>query len=136
MPISKDEELFEKACRKVESRVTSVNCRLRGLSHLQEDGFKQLLPFYTSEKDIENIINRIVPLSTFIGGLPFASSGYNDGKGFYFAKDSSGGLAIIDPWRREVDRTNTNFVIIGVPGVGKSTAIKHIIPSEYMRGKK
>lgn len=31
MPVSKDEELFEKACRKVESRVILVNCRLRGL---------------------------------------------------------------------------------------------------------
>ncbi len=53
-----------------------------------------------------------------------------------FAKDSSGGLVIIDPWKREEDRTNTNFVIMGVPGVGKSTAIKHIVLSEYMRGTK
>ena len=136
MPVSKDEEIFEKACRKVESRVTSLNCRLRGLSHLQEEGFKQLSPFYSSEKEVENIINRIVPLSTFIGGFPFASSGYNDGTGYYFAKDSSGGLVIIDPWRREEDRTNTNFVITGVPGVGKSTAIKHIVLAEYMRGTK
>ena len=136
MPVSKDEELFEKSCRKVESRVTSLNCRLRGLSHLQEEGFKQLSPFYTSQEEIENITNRIVPLSTFIGGFPFASSGYNDGTGYYFAKDSSSGLVIIDPWRREEDRTNTNFVITGVPGVGKSTAIKHIVLSEYMRGTK
>ena len=44
MPVFKDEDLFEKACRKVESKVTSVNCRLRGLSHLQE-GFNQLSSF-------------------------------------------------------------------------------------------
>lgn len=43
---------------------------------------------------------------------------------------------IVDPWKREADRTNTNFVIMGVPGVGKSTAIKHIVLSEYMRGTK
>ncbi|MCF6461533.1 VirB4 family type IV secretion system protein [Clostridium sp. Cult3] len=136
MPISTEDNLFEKACRKVESRVTAINCRLRNLSYLQEEGFKQLSPFYTIEEDIENITNRIVPLSTFVGGFPFASSGYNDGKGYYFAKDGSGGLVIVDPWKREEDRTNSNFVIMGVPGVGKSTAIKHIVLSEYMRGTK
>ncbi|WP_129721381.1 VirB4 family type IV secretion system protein [Xylanivirga thermophila] len=136
MPVSKDEGTFEKVCRKVESRVTAINCRLRGLSFLQKEGFKQLSPFYSSEKEVENIINRVVPLSTFIGGFPFASSGYNDGTGYYFARDSSGGLVVIDPWKREGDRTNTNFVIMGVPGVGKSTAIKHIVLSEYMMGTK
>lgn len=136
MPISVEDNVFEKVCRKVESRVTAINCRLRNLSYLQEEGFKQLSPFYITEEDIENVTNRIIPLSTFIGGFPFASSGYNDGRGYYFAKDSSGGLVIIDPWKREEDRTNSNFVIMGVPGVGKSTAIKHIVLSEYMRGTK
>ena len=136
MPISGDAAAFEKICRKVESRITAINCRVRNLSFLQKSGFKQLSPFYTLEKDVENIINRIVPLYTLIGGFPFASSGYNDEQGYYFAKDSSGGLVVIDPWIRREDRTNTNFVVMGVPGVGKSTAIKHIILSEYMRGTK
>lgn len=136
MPISRDENLFEKACRKVESRVTAVNCRIRNLSFLQKDGFKQLSPFYTSEETVEVVTDKIIPLSAFIGGFPFASSGYNDGTGYYFAKDNSGGLVIIDPWMRGEDRTNSNFVIMGVPGVGKSTAIKHIVLSEYMMGTK
>ena len=136
MPFSNEDNIFEKGCRKVESRATAINCRLRNLSSLQKEGFKQLSPFYTSEVRVEQIINRIVPLSSFIGGFPFASSGYNDGLGYYFAKDSFGGLVIIDPWKREEDRTNSNFVIMGVPGVGKSIAIKHIVLSEYMRGTK
>ncbi len=134
MPISDKESQFEKSTRRVESRVIATNCRLRTLSFLQEDGFKQLSPFYTVADRVSNIIDRPVPLSSFLGGFPFASSGYNDRTGYYFAKDSLGGLIIIDPWKREADRTNTNFVIMGVPGVGKSTAIKHIMLSEYMRG--
>jgi putative protein kinase ArgK-like GTPase of G3E family len=43
---------------------------------------------------------------------------------------------VIDPWLRGGDRTNTNFVILGVAGVGKSTAAKSFIPSEYMSGTK
>lgn len=136
MPTAKEDDLFEKTCRKTESRIATVHCRARALYNLQEQGFKHLSPFCTPEEEIENITDRIVPLSTLIGGFPFASSGYNDGTGYYFAKDSSGGLIIIDPWKREEDRTNTNFVIMGVPGVGKSTAIKHIVLAEYMRGTK
>ena len=41
------EDLFDKSCRQVESRVIATNCRLRNLSYLQENGFKQLSPFYT-----------------------------------------------------------------------------------------
>lgn len=47
-----------------------------------------------------------------------------------------GGLVIIDPWKRGNDRTNSNWVIMGVAGVGKSTAIKHILLNEYMSGTK
>ena len=71
-----------------------------------------------------------------MGGFPFASSGFNDGSGYYFAKDTSGGLIIVDPWKRGGDRTNSNFCVMGNSGVGKSTAVKHILLSEYMRGTK
>lgn len=136
MPLANKEELFEKTARKVESRVIATKCRVRNMSNLQSEGFKQLSPFYTLEEKICNIIDRPVPLSSYLGGYPFASSGYNDNKGYYFAQDSLGGLVILDPWLRKEDRTNTNFCIMGVPGVGKSTAIKHIVLSEYMRGTK
>jgi len=68
--------------------------------------------------------------------MPFASSGFSDRDGFYFAKDAQGGLVVIDPWIRGGDRTNTNFVILCVAGVGKSTAAKSIILSEFMSGTK
>ncbi len=68
MPMANKEELFEKSCRQVESRVIATNCRIRNLSYLQEQGFKQLSPFYTTEEKVENIINRPVPLSSFLGG--------------------------------------------------------------------
>jgi type IV secretory pathway VirB4 component len=71
-----------------------------------------------------------------MGGMPFASSGFSDRDGCYFAKDAQGGLVVIDPWLRGGDRTNTNFVILGVAGVGKSTAAKSLILSEYMSGTK
>jgi len=136
MPISRGDESFNKVCRKTESTCAMSKCKPRNLSNLQEQAFKNCSPFYTSDENIDQIVSRIVPLSTFVGGFPFSSSGYNDGTGYYFARDSSGGLIILDTWKRGNDRTNTNMVIMGVAGVGKSTSVKHIALSEYMKGTK
>lgn len=136
MPIAHDEKNFSKVCRRVESVVNVMKCKMRTLSNLQKEALQNISPTYPLNQKIESIIERIVPMSTFVGGFPFASSGFNDGTGYYLAKDYNGGLVIVDTWKRGNDRTNTNMVILGVAGVGKSTAIKHIALSEYMKGTK
>lgn len=136
MPIAHDEKNFIKVCRKVESVVNIMKCKIRTLANLQKEGLQNISPTYPTSEKIENIVERIIPMSTFVGGFPFASSGFNDGTGYYFAKDNNGGLVIVDTWKRGGDRTNSNMVIMGVAGVGKSTAVKHIALSEYMKGTK
>ncbi len=136
MPIAKDERTFKKVCRRAESITSVLKCKMRVIPNLQKECFQHLSPSFPTNGKIESILQKIVPLSTFVGGFPFASSGFNDGEGYYFALDSSGSLVIVDIWRRGSDRTNSNFVIMGNSGVGKSTAIKHIIMSEYMKGTK
>jgi len=136
MPVALEEKIFEKVEKKLKSTMGVVGCKIRNLATLQEQGFKQLSPYYSTDKKIEQVINKPVPLSSFIGGYPFAKTGYTDGNGYYFAKDSLGGLMIIDTWKRGSDRTNSNMTFMGEPGSGKSTALKHIAISEYMRGTK
>jgi hypothetical protein len=113
-----------------------MKCKVRTLANLQKEGLQTISPTYPTNPVIENIVQRIIPMSTFVGGFPFASSGFNDGNGYYFAKDNNGGLVIVDTWKRGNDRTNSNMVVMGVAGVGKSTAVKHIMLSEYMKGTK
>ncbi|MFI3238919.1 MAG: ATP-binding protein [Lachnospiraceae bacterium] len=136
MPIAKDEKNFKKVCRRAESAVSVLKCKMRAIPNLQKESFKHISPSFPTQPKIESILQRIVPFSTFIGGFPFATTGFNDGAGYYFAQDASGSLVIVDPWKRGNDRTNTNFVIMGNSGTGKSTAIKHILQSEYMKGTK
>lgn len=136
MPIAKDEKAFKKICRRAESMVSVMKCKMRVIPNLQKESFRHISPSFPTNAKIESILQRIVPISTFVGGFPFASSGFNDGEGYYFAQDTNGGLVIVDTWRRGGDRTNSNFVIMGNSGVGKSTAIKHIILSEFMKGTK
>ncbi len=134
MPIAEEDEALEKVMRKTESTCAMAKCKPRVLANLQKEGFKMISPFYTKEENIQQICERIIPLSTFVGGFPFSSSRYNDGTGYFFRRDSGGGLVVLDIWKRVNNRTNTNIVIMGVAGVGKSTAVKHIALSEYMKG--
>jgi len=136
MPIARDDKTFTKVTRRVDSILSVMKCKGRALASLQKEGLQNISPTFPTISKIENIIQRIVPMSTFVGGFPFASSGFNDGTGYYFAKDNSGGLIIVDTWKRGDDRTNSNMVIMGVAGVGKSTAVKHIALAEYMKGTK
>ncbi|PWL54482.1 MAG: hypothetical protein DBY36_02460 [Clostridiales bacterium] len=136
MPVAQDEKQFTKVCRRVESVLNVQKCKARTLSNLQKEAFQAISPTYPSNKTVDDITSRIIPMSTFVGGFPFASNGFNDGSGYYFAKDNSGGLVIVDTWKRGNDRTNSNMVVMGVAGVGKSTAVKHIMLSEYMKGTK
>lgn len=134
MPVAGEEKEFQKACRRAESVASVLKCKMRAIPNLQKEAFMHLSPTFPNHGKMEGILQRVVPFSTFVGGFPFASSGFNDGEGYYFAKDTSGGLVILDTWRRGGDRTNSNFCVMGNSGVGKSTAIKHILLSEYMKG--
>lgn len=134
MPVAREEKEFKKACRRAESVASVMKCKMRAIPNLQKEAFMHLTPTFPNHAKMESILQKVVPFSTFVGGFPFASSGFNDGEGYYFAKDTSGGLVIVDTWKRGGDRTNSNFCVMGNSGVGKSTAIKHILLSEYMKG--
>ena len=136
MATAREESNFNKICRKAESVIATNKCKTRIMANLQEQAFKSLSPYHTVDEAVEEVLKRIIPMSTFVGGFPFSSSGYNDGTGYYFGRDNGGGLVVLDPWKRGNDRTNTNFTIMGVAGVGKSTVVKHIALAEYMKGTK
>lgn len=136
MVTSNDEEQFTYRCRQTETAIASVKCKARGLANLQKNAYKAISPYHVPDEKIEKVCRKLMPVSTYAGGFPFASSSYSDGRGFYFAKDISGGMVAIDPWLRHGDRTNTNWVVMGVAGQGKSATAKHIITEEYAKGTK
>lgn len=136
IPLSKDKESLKQVERKMRGTCAIANCKIRNLSLMQKEAIEHVAPFYGMNDKINEVSNRVMPLRTFVGGFPFASSGINDNQGFYVAKDVQGGLVILDFWIRKNDRTNTNFVVMGVPGQGKSAAIKSITLSEFAMGTK
>ncbi len=136
MVLSRSEEDFRERCTRVESICNSMNCRIRILSNVQKEGYQQIAPTYAQNKTISEMTRRVLPIRAFVGGFPFAASGFNDGSGYYLGKDSDGGIIMLDLWKRSKSRTNSNITITGTSGSGKSTAMKHIVTSEYARGTK
>ena len=136
MVLADDEETLNKRCKRVESIFCGMQLKVRSLAYCIKQAFQTISPFHTGNEDVLDVARRNILISDFIGGFPFGGGGLNDGKGFYLAKDTNGGIVILDSWKRGLDRTNSNFVVMGTSGVGKSTAVKHILLNEYMRGTK
>ncbi len=136
MVLSRDKDDFDSRCDRVKNVCSLIGCKVRILANLQKEGYQQISPTYPQIKRIQETSSRYFPVSTFVGGFPFSAGGFNDGSGFYLGKNSDGGLMMLDLWKRSDNRNNSNITIVGGSGSGKSTAIKHIIASEYARGTK
>ena len=134
MVIAETEEELKERAKLVKTKLITMQMKGRPLTNLSKNSFRQMAPFSVSDKTINKIASRNMLESSWIGGFPFSSSGFNDEVNYYFAKDTNGGAIILDLWKRGGDRTNSNVVIMGTAGVGKSTVAKHLILKEYMMG--
>lgn len=135
VPLS-GEESFDRVDRKAKATAKKASCRLRCMANMQQDVYKQVSPAYIPQERVRQVTGRVMPLSTLLGGFPFSKSGLNDGEGYYFGKDDTGGILTMNLWKRQGDRTNSNMAFLGVPGVGKSTKMKDLLTDEYMMGSK
>lgn len=131
-----DEDELQQRKRRVESILAAAGMRGRAPLFRQEAALRTAGPFKILEKSISDIGARNMPVESIAASYPFVYSGINDGRGVLLGTDTSGGIVLVDFWMREGSRTNTNMTVMGRPGVGKSTAIKKILMSEFARGTK
>ena len=133
-----DREALNERIKRVSGRVAVQQCNIRLLSKRQGMALKVIAPYGIPDKDVSAMGMRNMPISSFIGGFPMASAGLNDPEGYYIGKTENGRGRIVrlNQWIRGKDRTNSNWFISGIPGVGKSTALKDIFVMEYALGTK
>lgn len=74
MVIAENEEELQKNCKKIESKLIGMQMKIRNLANLVMNAFKSITPFNILDEKIRKIANRNVPLSTFLGGMHFASN--------------------------------------------------------------
>jgi type IV secretory pathway VirB4 component len=122
--------------RRVNSIVTAFGGAIRVLTNYQHIAYKSVAPQGMPKREILDIGERNMPCSTFIGGFVNSSSGINDGTGYLIGKSENGKPIIIDTWLRGGDRTNSNWFVSGIQGMGKSATIKLIAFLEFALGVK
>lgn len=136
MPWAVTEEDLGRVCQNVCSRFAAKRIKLKVLSCVQREAWMHLSPYYPTQPVIDDILRRIIPLETLVGGYPFTSNILRDDNGVYFARTPDRGIISLDVFYRDSDRTNGNGVTTGIPGVGKSTLLKSMVESMYMLGVK
>lgn len=136
MPFCDNEEKLEDICHGVCSRFAAKRIKLRPLGFAQKEAYRHLSPYYIDQPIVNDMLMRICPLETLMGGFPMTVNQYRDDRGTYFARTMDGGVMSLDMLYRGRDRTGSNLVLTGMPGMGKSTALKHLMMMMYMVGVK
>ena len=100
----------------------------------QKEGFLSVLPVGANR--FGTLYERVLPASSAANFYPFGFSGKTDPQGFYVGKDKYGTNVIVDLDRRAEDKTNSNILILGNSGQGKSYLLKLLLTNIRESGKK
>lgn len=128
---------LEARIRRIQAILAISGCKVKTLVFRQLLAFKSIAPYgIPNYEKVSNVGERAMPISTLLGGFASASSVLFDENGFYFGKTQNDKLVLLNQWIRSRDRTNSNWFVTGVPGVGKSSALKKMYLAEYWQGTK
>ena len=78
---------------------------------------------------------RVLPASSVANLYPLNYSGKTDENGFYLGRDKYGSNVLVDFDKRTEDKTNSNILILGNSGQGKSHLMKLLLCNHREAGK-
>jgi len=131
-----DTKELDRRTRQIESMLAATGMRARGAIFRQDEGLQAAGPWLSLPDGIKESFSRNMPAETAAAMFPFAVAGINDGSGILLGRDKDGGAVLVDIWKREGDRTNSNLTILAKPGAGKSFAAKMLVLREYLQGSR
>jgi len=99
----------------------------------QKEGFLLVLP--SGMNMFGGQYERILPASAVANLYPLNYSGKTDEHGFYLGRDKYGSNVLVDLDRRTEDKTNSNILILGNSGQGKSYLMKLLLCNLRESGK-
>lgn len=113
-----------------------MGLKARVPAFIQEKALRQSSPYDTYDEEILNMSNKNMSLEALFLGLPFSGSGIVDKEGYYLGTDEDGKIIILSPFCKTPARPNSNLVITGASGSGKSYLAKKILFNEWLNGTK
>lgn len=105
--------------------LTRSNIVVDRLTLRQKEGFLSVLPVGSNQ--FGSLYERVLPASSVANLFPFNFSGKTDPNGLYIGRDKYGTNILVDFDRRTEDKTNSNILILGNSGQGKSYLLKLIL---------
>ncbi len=114
--------------------LTRSNIVVDRLTLRQKEGFLSALPIGSNQ--FGSLYERVLPASSVANLFPFNFSGKTDPNGLYIGRDKYGTNILVDFERRTEDKTNSNILILGNSGQGKSYLLKLILTNIRESGKK
>lgn len=99
----------------------------------QKEGFLSVNPLGCNRFGSQ--FERVLPASSIANLFPLNYSGKTDSYGFYIGKDKFGSHVLVDFDKRTDDKTNSNVLILGNSGQGKSFLLKLLLTNSRESGK-
>lgn len=99
----------------------------------QKEGFLSVMP--SGSNCFGTQYERVLPASSVANLYPLNYSGKTDEHGFYLGRDKYGSNVLVDFDRRTEDKTNSNALILGNSGQGKSYLMKLLLCNIRESGK-
>ena len=99
----------------------------------QQEGFLSVTPVGSNQ--FGSLFERVLPASSVANLFPFNYSGKTDAKGLYIGRDKYGTNILVDFDARTDDKTNSNVLILGNSGQGKSYLLKLLLTNIRESGK-
>lgn len=117
----------------ISMELTRSKISVEKLTMRQKEGFLSVVP--TGYNCFGSQFERVLPVSSVANLYPFNFSGKTDPKGIYIGRDKFGTNILVDFDRRAEDKTNSNILILGNSGQGKSYLLKLLLTNIRESGK-
>ena len=138
MIVADTQEELDVKKMQVKSFLDALGMRGIPLMFEQEKVLKSIIPIFPKQ-DIEDRIGTPIPSPTIAAMYPFVFDSIKDPENSaLLGVDFSGGVILFNQFlykiKKEFNRTNANFIILGTSGSGKSTAAKLMIRNHIRNG--
>ena len=127
------EEKLRELQSEIQMELTRSKISVDRLILRQKEGFLSVMP--TGSNCFGSQFERVLPASSVANLYPLNYSGKTDEKGFYIGRDKFGTNILVDFDKRTEDKTNSNILILGNSGQGKSYLMKLLLCNQREAGK-
>ena len=127
------EEKLEELMGNMDIALAQARFTVDKLTLRQKEGFLSVMPLGSDQFGSE--YERVLPAGSVANFYPFGYSGKLDPHGFLIGKEKYGAQIVLDLDARTEDKTNSNVLILGNSGQGKSFLMKLLLTAARESGK-